>query len=142
MNSIEEKSNTQLKIGAMLSYLAIGINIVSALIYSPWMLSKIGSGDYGLYSLATSLINMFLLDFGISSAVSRFVSKYVAEGNQNKVDQLLGVVFKLFMGIASIISIVLIVIYFFIDQIYISLTPSELEKFKIVYIISATYCFY
>lgn len=139
MKRIEERSNTQLKVGAMLSYLAIGINIVSALIYSPWMLSKIGSGDYGLYSLATSLINMFLLDFGISSAVSRFVSKYVAEGKQDQVDQLLGIVFKLFMGIAAIISIVLILIYFFIDQIYISLTPSELEKFKIVYIISATY---
>ncbi len=139
MNSIEKKSNTQLKIGAILSYLAIVINIVSALIYSPWMLSKIGSGDYGLYSLATALINMLLLDFGISSAVSRFVSKYVAEGKQDQVDELLGVVFKLFMGIAAIISIVLIGVYFFIDQIYISLTPSELEKFKIVYIISATY---
>lgn len=139
MSSLEEKSNKQLKTGAVLSYLAIGINIVSALIYSPWMLSKIGSGDYGLYSLASSLINMFLLDFGISSAVSRFVSKYVAEGKQEKVDQLLGVVFKLFMGIAAVISVVLIMIYFFIDQIYISLTPSELSRFKIVYIISATY---
>lgn len=139
MSSAEVKSSKQLKIGAMLSYMAIGINIISALIYSPWMLSKIGSGDYGLYSLATSLINMFLLDFGISSAVSRFVSKYVAEGKQEKVDQLLGVVFKLFMGIAAMISIALIIIYFFIDQIYVSLTPIELEKFKIVYIISATY---
>lgn len=80
-----------------------------------------------------------MLDFGISSAVSRFVSKYVAEGKQEKVDQLLGVVFKLFMGIAAVISVVLIMIYFFIDQIYISLTPSELSRFKIVYIISATY---
>jgi len=139
MSSLEEKSNKQLKTGAVLSYLAIGINIVSALIYSPWMLSKIGSGDYGLYSLATSLINMFLLDFGISSAVSRFVSKYVAEGKQEKVDQLLGIVFKLFMGIAAVISVTLIVIYFFINQIYISLTSSELSRFKIVYIISATY---
>ena len=139
MSSIEVKSNKQLKMGAMLSYLAIGINILSALIYSPWMLSKIGAGDYGLYSLATSLINMFLLDFGISSAVSRFVSKYVAEGKQEKVEQLLGVVFKLFIGIAAVISIVLIIIYFFIDRIYISLTPTELERFKVVYIISATY---
>lgn len=139
MSNPEVKSDKQLKLGAALSYLAIGINIVSALIYSPWMLSKIGSGDYGLYTLATSLINMFLLDFGISSAVSRFVSKYIAEGKQEKVDQLLGVVFKLFMGIAAVISAALIVIYFFIDKIYLSLTPTELERFKTVYIISAAY---
>ena len=131
--------NQQFKIGAVLSYLAIAINTISALIYSPWMLSKIGSGDYGLYTLAVSLINMFLLDFGISSAVSRFTSKYVAEGRQDKVNQLLGVVYKLFITIAAIISIALIVIYFFIEQIYVALTPEELERFKVVYIISATY---
>ena len=131
--------NQQFKIGAMLSYLAIAINTISALIYSPWMLSQIGSGDYGLYTLAVSLINMFLLDFGISSAVSRFTSKYVAEGRQDKVNQLLGVVYKLFISIAAVISIALIIVYFFIDQIYIALTPQELERFKVVYIISATY---
>ncbi len=132
-------SSKQLKIGAMLSYLGIGLNIVSALIYSPWMLSKIGSGDYGLYTLASSLINMFMLDFGISSAVSRFVSKYRAEGQQEKINQLLGVVYKLFFVISATVGIVLIVIYFFIDEIYLSLTAEELEKFKIVYIIAATY---
>lgn len=129
----------QLKLGALLSYLAIGINIISALIYSPWMLSKIGSDNYGLYTLAASLINMFLLDFGISSAVSRFVSKYLAEGRQDKINQLLGVVYKLFFGIAALIGLVLFVVYFFVDKIYLSLTAAELEKFKVVYIISATY---
>ena len=71
MNSIEKKSNTQLKIGAILSYLAIVINIVSALIYSPWMLSKIGSGDYGLYSfclLYTSNIqNISFMEYSVSA---------------------------------------------------------------------------
>lgn len=133
------KSNRQIKVGAILSYLAIGINILSALLYSPWMLSQIGDGDYGLYTLAISLINMFLLDFGINSAVSRFASKYVAEGKQEKVDQLLGIVFKLFIVIAAIISIILIIVYFFLDEIYLSLSAVELQRFKIVYIISATY---
>ena len=132
-------ANTQLKSGIILSYVVIIINIVSALFYSPWMLSVIGDGDYGLYTLATSLINMFLLDFGISSAVTRFTSKYVAEGRQDKVDQLLGVIFKLFGAIAVIICLFLIIIYFFIDNIYVSLTASELAKFKVVYLISAAY---
>lgn len=132
-------ASKQMRIGAILSYLAIGINIISALIYSPWMLSKIGSGDYGLYTMASSLINMFMLDFGISSAVSRFVSKYVAEGRQDKVNQLLGVVYKLFFFISAIISVALITVYFFVDKIYMALTPEELEKFKVVYIIAASY---
>lgn len=132
-------AHQQLKLGALLSYLAIAINIGSALIFSPWMLSKIGSGDYGLYALASSLINMFLLDFGISSAVSRFVSKYISENNQQKVNELLAVVYKLFFGIVTIVSILLVGIYFFVDDIYQSLTPEELERFKVVYIITASY---
>ena len=134
-----ETSNKQLKFGAMLSYLAIGINILSALIYSPWMLQQIGEGDYGLYTLATSLINMFLLDFGISSAVSRFITKNIAQNQQERVNQLLGVVYRLFFAISALISIFLFVVYFFVDQIYVSLTPAELSRFRVVYIISSLY---
>lgn len=129
----------QIKIGAILSYAAIGVNILSALIYSPWMLSKIGSGDYGLYTLASSLINMFLLDFGISASVSRFTSKYLAEENQEKVNELLAVIYKLFFVISFIVAICLIGVYFFIDHIYVALTPNELVRFKNVYIIAASY---
>ena len=81
-------SGKQVKIGAIFSYMAIFINIVSALIYTPWMLSHIGESDYGLFTLAHSLINLFLLDFGISAAVTRFISKYKAEGEQEKINQL------------------------------------------------------
>ena len=56
-------SGKQIKIGAILSYVAIFINILSALIYTPWMLSHIGDSDYGLFTLAHSVITLFLLDF-------------------------------------------------------------------------------
>ena len=131
--------NKQLKIGAVLSYLAIFINIVAALLYSPWMLSHIGESDYGLFTLAHSLINMFLLDFGISAAVTRFISKYKAQGEQEKINQLLGVVYKLFMVISLVIFVILFVLYFLINSIYAGLTESELVKFKYIFIISGVF---
>ena len=106
-------SSKQIKIGAILSYMAIFINILSDLIYTPWMLSHIGESDYGLFTLAHSVITLFLLDFGISAAVTRFISKYKAEGDQEKINQFLGVVYKLFIGIAAIIFVVLFVLYFY-----------------------------
>lgn len=136
---MSKTSSKQIKIGALLSYLGIALSILSALIYSPWMLSKIGKSDYGLYTLASSLINIFLIDFGISSAVSRFVTKYNAEGKQEEINNLLGLVYKLFMLISLIASIILLVIYFCIEGIYVKLTPEEIERFKVVFIISATY---
>ena len=132
-------SGKQIKIGAILSYVAIVVNILSALIYTPWMLSHIGESDYGLFTLAHSVITLFLLDFGISAAVTRFISKYKAEGAQEKINQFLGVVYKLFIVISAIIFVVLFVLYFFIDVIYTGLTPQEIVKFKYVFIISGIF---
>lgn len=129
----------QITLGAILSYLSIGLSIVSGLIYTPWMVAQIGQSNYGLYTLANSLINMFLVDFGLSAATARFLSKYNAEGDQEKANQFMGVVYKLYLLIDAIIFVALIVIYFFIDAIYVKLTPDEISRFKIVYIISSLY---
>lgn len=132
-------SPNQIKIGAILSYLSIGINIIAGLIYTPWIVDIIGKSDYGLYTLSNSLITLFLVDFGLSSAVSRYVAKYRAEGRQDKVNNFLGAVYKLYLIIDSVIFVALVIIYFCIDSIYVKLTPAELEKFKVVYLISASF---
>lgn len=129
------KGNKQIKIGALMSYFAIGFNMLAGLIYTPWMIEKIGQNNYGLYTLATSLITLFVIDFGMSSAVSRFVSKYKAEGDQQKVNNFLGVVYKLYLIIDAVVLLALIVVAFFIESIYSNLTPPEMETFKVLYVI-------
>ena len=107
-------SSKQIKLGAVISYIAIAFNMIAGLIYTPWMITKIGQGNYGLYTLASSLITMFVVDFGMGAAVSRFVSRYNAEGNQKAVNNFLGVVYKLYFAIDIIIFTALIIVYFFI----------------------------
>lgn len=125
--------------GAIISYFAIAFNIIAGLIYTPWMVGKIGQSNYALYTLATSFISIFVMDFGLSSAVSRFVAKYRAEGNEDKSDRLLGIVTKLYLVIDICILIGLIIIFFFLEVIYKGLTPNELQTYKQLYIIVATY---
>ncbi len=129
----------QLKTGALISYFTMAFNIVAGLIYTPWMVAKIGQADYGLYTLANSLIAIFMLDFGLGSAVSRYVAKYRAEGRQQDIQNILGIIYKLYILIDAGILLVLSVIYCFLGSIYVELTPSELEKFRILYVIVATY---
>jgi len=121
----------------LLSYASIALNMVCGLLYTPWMVQKIGQSQYGLYTLANSLITLFLVDFGLSMATSRYVSKYRAEGNQEKVNEFLGAVYKLYLAITCVIFLVLLVLYFFIDVIYAQLTVEEIRQFKVVYLISA-----
>lgn len=131
--------NRQVKIGAIISYVAIVFNIVVGLIYTPWMIDKIGKSQYGIYTLANSLITLFLIDFGLSSATARFVSNYHAAGEEERVDNFLGIVYKFYTIVDAVIFVVLFVLYFFIDKIYINLTAEELKQFKVVYIIAASF---
>lgn len=65
---IKNDKNIQIKVGGILSYVSIFINILAGLIYTPWMIQEIGPSQYGLFTLANSLISLFLIDFGLSSA--------------------------------------------------------------------------
>lgn len=95
----------QIKYGAVISYVSLFINIIIGLVYTPWMINSIGKSNYGLYTLAMSLIGLFVFDFGLSNAVTRFVSKYIAEGQHDRVNKLLGLVYKLYMIIDVVILI-------------------------------------
>lgn len=132
-------SSKQIKLGAILSYLSIIFNMVSGLIYTPWMISQIGQSNYGLYTLATSVITMFVMDFGMSSAVSRFVSKYRAEDDTDGVNNFLGMVYKLYIAIDVIILIILTVVGLLMDKLYANLMPGELEIFKVLFVIVGIY---
>ena len=109
--------------------------MIAGLIYTPWMISQIGQSHYGLYTLANSVITMLVMDFGIGAAVSRFISKYNAEGDLEATNRFLGVVYKLYLAIAMIVFAALVVLYFFIDGLYANLSADEMEIFKVLYVI-------
>lgn len=139
MYRILTSSNKQIKLGAIISYLAIGTNIISGLFYTPWMINSIGRENFGLYTLALSVITLFAFDFGLSAAITRFIARYLAQNRQDKANNCIGLVYRLYIIIDIVLFFVLISVYFFIPQIYRELTPDEVEKFKVVYAMAAMY---
>lgn len=125
--------------GAIISYVAIFLNIAISFLYTPWMLGQVGASDYGLYSLIISFISYFIIDFGLTSAIARFVAKYRAEGNNKKVENILGLTLNIFFLIDAIIFLCLIVCYFFLTDIFTGLTSEELAKLKVLYVIAGTF---
>ncbi len=103
------------------------------------MIKMIGKHDYGLYTLANSLIVLFMIDFGLGVATNRYVAKYRAESRQDKINSFLGAIYKLYIAIDIVIAVALFITYFCLDAIYVSLSPEELMKFKAVYILAATF---
>lgn len=129
----------QLKIGAILSYISIAVNILTGLLYMPWMINSIGKENYGLYTLAMSVIGLFVFDFGLSSAITRFISKYLAEGKFNKANECLGLIYRLYFVIDIFLLIIFSVAFFLIPTIYKELTPSEISTFKNIYVLVSVY---
>ncbi len=125
--------------GAIISYVAIFINIVISFVYTPWMINKIGTADYGLYSLVIAFVSYFLLDFGLNTSVTRFVAKYRAEGDEEKVAEIIGLTTRVFVWIDAVIFAVLFVLYFFLENIFTGLTPDEVETLRGLYIIAGVF---
>ena len=104
--------------GAIISYISIFLNIVISLVYTPWMIRQIGVSDYGLYSLVGTFLSYFMLDFGLAGTITRFLAKYRAEGSEVKVSKMLGLTAKVYFTIDAIIFLILIVLYFFLTNIF------------------------
>jgi O-antigen/teichoic acid export membrane protein len=130
-------SSKQIKLGAILSYFIIFFNIVIGLIYTPWMVHKIGKADYGLYALVVSFLTYFVADYGMYQAINKLVSQYRVEGKNDKIENLLGVATKIYLILDFCICLILIFVYFNIDKIFTGLTTDELIKFENAFLLAA-----
>ena len=134
---INNKTNTisNYKKGAIISYATIFLNIIAALLYTPWMISQLGSSDYALHSLSISIVSLITIDIGIGAIVSKYIAQFRSKGLNEEANKFTGVVFKIYFVLTSIVFITLLVLFFFIEKIYLGLSIDEINKFKIAYII-------
>lgn len=93
----------QLKVGALLTYIAQGVNIVVGLVYTPIMLRLLGQNEYGLYQLVASVVAyLSLLNLGFGSSYVRFYSRYKANEQKREISKLNGMFLVIFMIITLI----------------------------------------
>lgn len=96
-----EKS--QVKVGTILQYIQMALNILITLIYTPIMLKFLGKAEHGIYSLSSSFISyLSLLSLGFGGSYLRFYSKYRANQDDQGIKQLNG----LFLIVFSIMGII------------------------------------
>lgn len=129
--------NNQRKIGVILSYVIVFINTIIQLCYTPILIKNLGQSEYGLYSLANSIIgSLAILDLGFGNAIIVYTSKYHAKKEYEKEKKLHGM-FKIAFYIMSFIIIFSgSIFYFNIDALFSSsMSNIEINKIKIITII-------
>ena len=93
----------QIKIGSVLSYIQMALNILVGLSYTPLMIRLLGQSEYGLYNTVASTISMLsVLNLGFSSGYIKYFSKYKVENDQDSIYRLNG----LFLCIFTIIGVI------------------------------------
>lgn len=61
---------SQLKADALLSYVVLALQNLVGLLYTPFMLRMMGKSEYGLYSIAASIVAyLTVLDLGFGNAI-------------------------------------------------------------------------
>lgn len=124
----------QLKAGAFLSYVVLGINNIIGLLYTPYMLRMMGQSEYGLYSLVASVIAyLTILDLGFGNAIIRYTAKFKVEGKTEEQYSMFGMFIRLYSIIGFVVFIAGLVLYYNIDNLFgNTMSVTELDKARIM----------
>ena len=109
---IEHKSKKNIAIGTILGYVAIFISIFYGLVLTPMIIAEVGEQNYGIYGLSTSIINLFLMDFGLGQTIATKLAKLRAANDKESVERFVSGIFKIFL-ITDLIFVVIILALFF-----------------------------
>lgn len=124
----------EVKIGALLSYAIIIVNMIIGVVYTPILTSKLGQSEYGLYSLVTSVISyLTVLDFGFGNAIIIYTARYRASKQKEKEEKLHGMFLIIYTIIGILSGIIGIILWLNVDNLFgNSMTIEELQKAKVL----------
>lgn len=129
--------SSQLRVGAILSYVNIALGSLIPMFYTPIMLQILGQSEYGLYKLSSTVTSyLSLISFGIGSAVVRYLIKYRTEEDREGEEKIFGL-FNIIFYIISLITLIVGVILAFNTELFYgdSLDGQQLTEMKILVIL-------
>lgn len=126
------KINNERKLGALLSYISIIASTVVGLLYTPFLVSKLGQSEYGLYSLVSSIIGyLTVLDLGFGNAIIVFTTKYNEKKEYDKAEKLHGMFQIIYIILSVIVFIFGIILFVNVDNFFgKTMNNDELIKIK------------
>ena len=96
---------------------------------SPIIVHKLGNENYGIWTLIVSMTGYFtVLDFGVNTALVRYISKYVARKDFERARAIYSTSFFLFFVISFFVICVSLVLAFFFKTIF------HIESYSNIYL--------
>lgn len=122
--------------GALLSYLLILVRIGTTFLFTPFLVSSLGTAGYGLFSLVGAMAAyLYILDFGMNDAVLRFL---VAHENDHRArDAFLGRMLGLYALIGLLVGAVTFGFSVLASPIFgAKIAPDQLEMLRTMLVLT------
>lgn len=104
--------------GSVVSTIVLVAQVVLTFVITPILVHSLGVQTYGIWLLLTSLIGQYaLFDFGISSAVARFVSAASARHDEAEIHAVVNTALALFAVIGTACLLLTLGLAFFADRL-------------------------
>lgn len=118
------------RIGALLSYIYIAVNVIVQMIYVPLLLNSIGQDEFGIYQLVGSIMAYVISINGVLSAgVGRFYCKSIAENDFQKAENTLAVSRRIYWAMSIIAMVVVYFLTLVFRRVYSdSFSSSQLDE--------------
>jgi O-antigen/teichoic acid export membrane protein len=101
------------------SWLSLGVNVIVSIILTPLILHHLGDSAYGLWALVFSFAGYFnIFDFGLSSAVIRYVSRFNAVRDYEQLTKYVNSILFVFTCIAIFLLLVTVVVSRHVNAIF------------------------
>lgn len=131
----------EVKFGAILSYVLIILNSVYGLVIAPYLMSIIGTSEYGVYRTIGALTaSVSILDLGLGGTMQRYIASFNSKKDQKNASNFCAMGFLQGGVVVSVIAIAGVLIYSTLDKMYsCTFTTDELNLAKQLFILSMIY---
>lgn len=95
------------KKGVLYSYVLMGVETLSSILFTPFLIRCLGQEEWGIYGLIASLTAyLYLLDLGVGNAIVKYMSKYHANKELAREKNMLAVSLSFYFLIGIIILLI------------------------------------
>jgi O-antigen/teichoic acid export membrane protein len=120
-------SKKRFAINVVTNWIAMAVSMVVPFFLAPFVVRHLGATIYGIWILAVSTVSYLnMLDLGLRSAITRFVSKSATEGNTRDAQKAIGAALWFRMVIAAFVVIISIGLAVWFPQIF--KIPHDLQR--------------
>lgn len=101
------------------TWLALSVHAVVGFLLAPFILHRLGDGAYSLWILIFAITGYFnLLDFGIRSSIVKYVSGFIASGDNDQLSRYLSSSFAFYLIVGLFVLLLTATGFFFLPHLF------------------------